>query len=335
MKLPRARRTLAGMRSTSLNGAALAVHPGDALGSKPPVVRALGLRQSYGTAEAVRGVDLEIRQGEIFALLGPNGAGKTTTLEILEGFLRPSSGEVEVLGVDPRVAGRAWRERIGIVLQESLPEGELTVSECLSLYAGYYAAPREVGDALEQVGLKDQATRRCEHLSGGQLRRLDVALALIGNPDLVFLDEPTTGFDPAARRAMWDVIEGLSASGTTILLTTHYMDEAERLADTIAVMAHGEIVAIGNPASLRSRQQSTGEISFSLPVGLEPHELPIALGAKPLGPDGKVRVSTDDAVSTLLAVTRWALDHGHALPDLELRRITLEDVYLQLTNGAG
>jgi ABC-2 type transport system ATP-binding protein len=180
-----------------------------------------GLRRSYGAFEAVRGIDLEIKRGEIFALLGPNGAGKTTTLEILEGFRERSGGDVEVLGVDPEHGGRAWRERIGIVLQDSFPEPELTVRECVALYAGYYCAPRDVNDTLAQVGLADLGSRRCQQLSGGERRRLDVALALIGDPELLFLDEPTTGFDPAARRAMWQLVASLRSKGTTVVLTTH------------------------------------------------------------------------------------------------------------------
>jgi ABC-2 type transport system ATP-binding protein len=292
-----------------------------------------GLRRSYGAFEAVRGIDLEIGRGEIFALLGPNGAGKTTTLEILEGFRKRSGGDAAVLGVDPEHGDRAWRERIGIVLQDSFPEPELTVRECVSLYAGYYSAPRNLDDTLAQVGLTELASRRCEQLSGGQRRRLDVALALIGDPELVFLDEPTTGFDPAARRAMWELVESLRSDGTTIVLTTHYMEEAERLADRVAVMAHGEIVATGTPASLGSRPELTAEITCSLPAGVELRQLPVGIGATATEAGGKVRIDTDDPVSTLFALTRWALEHDHQLPDLELRRPTLEDVYLQLTTG--
>jgi ABC-2 type transport system ATP-binding protein len=290
-----------------------------------------GLRHRYRGLEAVRGIDLEIERGEIFALLGPNGAGKTTTLEILEGFRERSGGEVEVLGVDPADGDRGWRERIGIVLQDSVPEPELTVRECVSLYAGYYSEPRDVGSTLAEVGVAQLGAKRCEQLSAGQRRRLDVALALIGDPELLFLDEPTTGFDPAARRAMWDLVENLRSGGTTIVLTTHFMDEAEHLADRIAVMAHGEIVATGTPGSLGTRRQLAGEISFSLPRGVNLRELPVGIGA----PDGdrgaKVRVQTDDPVSALFSLTRWALTHDHELPDLEVRRPTLEDVYLDLT----
>jgi len=211
----------------------------------PPVIEVRGLRMSYGGFEAIRGVDLEVRAGEVFAFLGPNGAGKTTTVEILEGFRRRTAGEIAVLGEDPANAGGEWRARIGVVLQESEPEPELTVQECLSLYAGYYPMTRSITETLELVGLSEQSQTRCSWLSGGQRRRLDVGLALVGDPELLFLDEPTTGFDPSARRSAWTVISGLRDLGKTILLTTHYMDEAEHLADRIAVIARGQIVAEG------------------------------------------------------------------------------------------
>jgi ABC-2 type transport system ATP-binding protein len=232
-------------------------------------IQVRGLRKSYGSTEAVRGVDLDVRTGEILALLGPNGAGKTTTVEILEGFHQASAGEVSVLGEDPWNGDRALRDRVGIVLQESQPELGLTVRESLELYAGYYSAPRDVDDTMALAGLSEQAAQQTTRLSGGQRRRLDVALALIGDPALIFLDEPTTGFDPAARRASWDVIAGLRALGTTILLTTHYMEEAERLADRIAVMREGVIVATGTPATLGGRTRARRPVAVTQPEGLD------------------------------------------------------------------
>jgi ABC-2 type transport system ATP-binding protein len=297
-----------------------------------PAISVRGLRRSYGSFEAVRGIDLEIARREIFALLGPNGAGKTTTLEILEAFRKRSGGEARVLGVDPEQGDRAWRERLGIVLQESQPEPELTVGECLALYAGYYTNPRPVDDTLAKVGLAELADRRCALLSGGERRRLDVALALIGDPELLFLDEPTTGFDPAARRAMWDLVEDLRMSGTTIVLTTHYMEEAERLADRIAVIVDGRIVAQGTPDSLGARNLITAEISFTVPTGVGLEGLPVGVGVTGIDDDGKARVRCEDAVSAMFSLTRWALNHDHQLADLELRRATLEDVYLHLTS---
>jgi ABC-2 type transport system ATP-binding protein len=274
---------------------------------------------------------LRVERGEIFALLGPNGAGKTTTLEILEGFLARSGGEAQVLGADPGLAGRPWRARLGVMLQESRPEPELTVRECLSLYAGYHAHPRPVEDTLRQVGLADRAPRRCGALSGGEQRRLDLALALVGGPELLFLDEPTTGLDPAARRSTWTLIEELRQTGTTIVLTTHYMDEAERLADRIAVIARGTIVATGTPHSLRAASSADTEISFTVPPGVRAGELPVGLAVTEIDPDGRVRVRRHEPVQALLSLTSWAVEQGHALRDLQVRRPTLEDVYLELT----
>ena len=299
-----------------------------------PVISVRGLVKRYGRREAVRGIDLEVHRGEIFAFLGPNGAGKTTTVEILEGFRARTSGEVTVLGVDPAEAGGGWRDRVGVVLQESEPEPGRSVRECLELYAGYYRAPRSIGDTLALVGLADKADTLASELSGGQRRRLDMALALIGDPELIFLDEPTTGFDPSARRAAWEVIVGLCTLGKTVFLTTHYMDEAEYLADRVAVIAAGQIVAQGTPRTLGGRDRLTAEISFTVPDGVQLAQLPLGIGAPRIESDGKVRVSTEDPVSALFSLTCWALKTDHQLPGLALRRATLEDVYLTLTDPA-
>jgi ABC-2 type transport system ATP-binding protein len=289
-------------------------------------VEVRGLSVRYGDVEAVRGIDLAVRGGEILALLGPNGAGKTSTIEVLEGFRAPAAGEISVLGADPWTAPRAWRERIGIVLQDSNPELNLTVRECLRLYAGYYAAPRDVDGTIALVGLEERADAEATKLSGGQRRRLDVALALIGDPELIFLDEPTTGFDPAARRQAWEVIGGLRALGKTIVLTTHYMEEAERLADRIVVMARGEIVADGTPTTLGGRDRAAALVSFTLPPGA---------GAPPRGCEvdahGRVVLRTERPMAELHELTGWALERRLELTDLEIRRPTLEDVYLELT----
>jgi ABC-2 type transport system ATP-binding protein len=306
--------------------------PGPANGH---AIVARGLRCTYGSFEALKGIDLEVARGEIFALLGPNGAGKTSAIEIFEGFRRRSGGEVTVLGEDPAGAGRAWRERIGVVLQESLPEPELTVRECAQLYAGYYSAPRDVHDTIATVGLADMAERRCDQLSGGQRRRLDVALALIGDPELLFLDEPTTGFDPAARRAAWDLVLELRALGKTIVLTTHYMDEAERLADRIAVIAAGELVATGTPGTLASRELMDAQASFTLPPGIDFEELPASLDASPPDQARVVRVRAPDPARSLYSLTRWAVERELDLRDLEVRRPSLEEIYLSLTDNTG
>ena len=296
------------------------------------VISIRALHKRYGDHEAVRGINLEVRRGEIFAFLGPNGAGKTTTVEILEGFRQADAGEVEVLGTNPWRAPSAWRERIGIVLQESEAEPGLTVRECLELYAGYYRAPRDAQETLALVALSEQADQRASALSGGQRRRLDVALALIGDPELIFLDEPTTGFDPSARRAAWEVIAGLRTLGKTVFLTTHYMEEAERLADRIAVIAAGELVAQGTPQTLGGRQLARTHITFMPPHGTSVAELPAALSehaSKDTG--GRIALSSATVAADLHALSGWALGHGFALDDLEVRRPTLEDVYLSLT----
>jgi ABC-2 type transport system ATP-binding protein len=296
------------------------------------VITARGLSKRYGEVEALRGIDLEIRQGEIFAFLGPNGAGKTTTLEILEGFRRPSGGEVSVLGVDPGKGGRRLRERVGIVLQESRPEPGLSVRESLELYAGYYTQPRDVHETLALVGLGDRADALAEQLSGGQQRRLDVALALIGDPELLFLDEPTTGFDPSARRAAWNMLEGLRALGKTIFLTTHYMEEAERLADGMAVIAGGEVVADGTPGTLGGRNRQAATIRFTLPDQAA-GELPTRFRAAVVEPGGSVTIRSESPLVDVHSLADWALARGLDLPDLDVRRPLLEDVYLALTKG--
>ena len=296
------------------------------------VIDVSGLRMRYGTFEAVRGIDLRVRRGEVFAFLGPNGAGKTTTVEILEGYRLRTGGEVTVLGRDPRHAGPAWRARIGVVLQESEPERDLTAAECLQLYAGYYPAPRGVGETLELVGLSDKAGVMASRLSGGQRRRLDVALALIGDPELLFLDEPTTGFDPSARRAAWEMIGGLRALGVTVFLTTHYMDEAEHLADRVAVIADGQIVAEGTPATLAGRQHAAAEIRFTLPPGATADDLPEPVRSALAGKDGdRMLVHASSIVPVLGPLIRWAEANGSDLADLDVRRPSLEDIYLSLT----
>ena len=293
------------------------------------VISVRGLRKRYGDVEAVAGIDLQVSRGEIFAFLGPNGAGKTTTVEILEGFLERSGGEVSVLGVDPARATAAWRDRIGVVLQESQPEPGLTVRECLELYAGYYSAPRDIAETIGLVGLEGKADALAEQLSGGQRRRLDVALALVGDPELIFLDEPTTGFDPSARRTAWGVVTGLRELGKTVFLTTHYMDEAENLADRIAVIAKGRIVAEGTPRTLGGRERMAALIRFSLPDGLV---LPEALrGHVRSATDARVVLESREPLADVKALAEWALARGLDLPDLDVRRPSLEDVYLELT----
>jgi ABC-2 type transport system ATP-binding protein len=295
------------------------------------VIEAAGLRMSYDGFEAVRGIDLQVRHGEIFTFLGPNGAGKTTTVEILEGHRNRTGGEVRVLGVDPQHADREWRARVGVVLQTSRVEQELTARECLELYAGYYPAPRPVEEVIELVGLKKRADVRGGHLSGGQQRRLDVALALIGDPELVFLDEPTTGFDPSARRAAWEMIDGLRKLGKTIFLTTHYMDEAESLADRIAVLSAGLIVAEGTPATLGGRDRAPYQITFTLPDGVTIEALVSRESARQLGESGKVLIESEQVMATLHALSGWAIERGYEISDLTVHRPGLEDVYLSLT----
>ena len=276
----------------------------------PSAIVVTDLRKSYGSTEALRGVDFEVAEGEVFGLLGPNGAGKTTTVEILEGYRPRDGGSASVLGFDPGASPRELRERIGVVLQQSDLSPLLTVRETHELFAGYYANPRDVGEVIELVGLGEKRDARVKTLSGGQKRRLDLGIALVGNPDLVFLDEPTTGFDPAARRAAWDMIRALRTLGTTILLTTHYLDEAQQLADRVAVLRDGEIVRQGTPAELIGDSGLT-EIRYRR--------------------DGELVVSqTTHPTRALHDLTAEALADGRELEHLEVRRPTLEDVYLEL-----
>jgi ABC-2 type transport system ATP-binding protein len=276
-------------------------------------IRATGLRKTYGDNEAVRGIDLEVARGEVFGFLGPNGAGKTTTIEILEGYRPRTAGEVSVLGIDPAQPTPDWRERVGLVLQECEFSPVLTVSETLNQFASLYSEPRDVGETLELVGLGGKEKERVGRLSGGQKRRVDVAVGLIGDPELIFLDEPTTGFDPTARRGAWKMIGELRDLGKTVFLTTHYMDEAQHLADRVAILREGRIVAQGSPAELGSASGRT-VITFRR-------------GGK------EERVETDDAQAELYRLLSEARDKGETLENLEARRPTLEDVFLELTGG--
>ncbi|MDH3464050.1 MAG: ABC transporter ATP-binding protein [Acidimicrobiia bacterium] len=292
-----------------------------------PPITVRGLVKEYDDTVAVAGVDLEVGEGEVFALLGPNGAGKTTTVEILEGHRARTSGQVEVLGFDPEVGGRPFRERIGIVLQETAVEPELTVSEVLDVYGDVYPRRRRTPELIELVGLEEKARARVKTLSGGQKRRLELALGLVGDPDLVFLDEPTTGFDPSARRQAWSIVENLATLGKTILLTTHYMDEAQFLANRIAIIAAGSIVAEGTPDNLGGRAQAKATIRFALPPGTNTSDLPI----KPTRvSNGFVELSDGQPTRLLNQLTGWALDRGIELEKLSVERPSLEDVYLEL-----
>jgi ABC-2 type transport system ATP-binding protein len=294
-----------------------------------PAVSVRGLRKSYGSLEAVRGVDLDIAEGEVFALLGPNGAGKTTTVEILEGHRARTAGEVSVLGFDPARGERAFRRRIGIVLQETGVERFLTVAEIVELYRGYYSRPRGLDEILELVGLTAKRDELVRRLSGGQQRRLDVAVGLAGDPDLLFLDEPTTGFDPAARRGAWEMIRSLQELGKTVFLTTHYMDEAQELADRVAIIADGRIVAEGPPASLIGDADQGAVVRFRLPPAAP--ALPVALRTVASVEGDRVEFRTTDPTKTLNSLTNWALRRGVVLIGLEVTRPSLEDVYLALT----
>jgi len=297
-----------------------------------PAIEVQDLRKNYGSVEAVRGISFTVGEGEVFSLLGPNGAGKTTTVEILEGYRRRDGGTVSVLGHDPVRGERSFKERIGIVLQQTGVEEFLTVREAVDMFRGYYPHPRPTGEIIELVELKPKQNSRITTLSGGQRRRLDVALALAGDPDLVFLDEPTTGFDPAARRNAWQVVKNLSDLGKTILLTTHYMDEAQFLADQVAVVVGGVIVAEGPPSTLAGRETAATRIRFRAMDGAGPP--PIAGVDASKVSDGVVELRTQNPTPVLHQLTSWALERGHPLEALEVGRPTLEDVYLELTGEA-
>ena len=293
------------------------------------VIEVADLTKSYGDVHAVRGISFSVDKGECVAVLGPNGAGKTTTVEILEGYRTRDSGSVSVLGVDPAHGGTELRQRIGIVLQECGVEPFLTVTEVLTMNAGYYRHPLAVADVIHVVGLDEKAKARVKSLSGGQKRRLDVALGLIPDPELLFLDEPTTGFDPAARRHAWEMIKSLHQFGKTVLLTTHYMDEAQALADRVIVIAEGEIVAEGPPESIGGRADAAAQIRFLLPANITIEQLPVT--AEVAG-DGAVLVTTPTPTEALRILTAWAADHGGELAQLTVTRPSLDDIYVALTS---
>jgi ABC-2 type transport system ATP-binding protein len=295
---------------------------------EPAAVRVRGLVKSYSGVRAVQGIDLDIWPGEIFALLGPNGAGKTTTVEILEGYRSRDSGEVTVLGYDPGRQRAKLKSRVGIVLQRPGVERYLTVTETIQMYASYYPHPRPAAEVIDLVGLDAKRDSRVTKLSGGQVRRLDVAIALAGDPDLLFLDEPTTGFDPSARREAWEVVKNLASLGKTVLLTTHYMDEAQYLADRVAVIAAGRIVAEGPPATLGDRNLAGARVRYRSPAATPPDGL-----AGTLGPDGFTEFISRDVVRDLHRLTGWSLDCGVSLDGLEVIRPSLEDVYLSLAGA--
>lgn len=293
-----------------------------------PAIEVQGLVKRYGELTAVDGVDLNIETGEVFALLGPNGAGKTTTVEILEGHRKADSGMVSVLGHDPSVSGRDLRERVGIVLQEGSIEGEFSVREVLSFYGRMYPRRIPTVDLIDLVGLQQKADSRVKTLSGGQQRRLELALGLVGDPDLIFLDEPTTGFDPSARRQAWAVLDNLTALGKTILLTTHYMDEAQHLADRIALIDKGRIVAEGTPATLGGRADGATRITFSLREGVDASTIPL----DPVVSKGRMfEIEANSPTIDLHRLTSWAVERGVELEGLRVEQPSLEDIYLELT----
>jgi ABC-2 type transport system ATP-binding protein len=289
------------------------------------------LRKAYGRTDALRGVTFEVRRGEIFALLGPNGAGKTTVIEILEGYRRRTSGDARVLGADPGRPTRSWRERIGLVLQECELDPNLTVRETVRLFSSFYPEPSQVEETIELAGLAGVGDTRVGQLSGGQRRRVDVAVGIVGNPELVFLDEPTTGFDPTARRGAWTMIDGLRGLGKTILLTTHYMDEAQRLADRIGILREGELVAIGSVEEIGAGLRADALIRFRLPDGFAPHDI-AGEAALPVEMEGDlVTIRAADPQAALYRLTSWATHEGVHLAGLEVTRPSLEEMFLELT----
>jgi ABC-2 type transport system ATP-binding protein len=294
------------------------------------VIDVRGLHKAYGDVEAVRGIDIHVERGEVFALLGPNGAGKTTTVEILEGYRERTAGEVSVLGSDPAKGGVELKRRIGIVLQSTGVDPYLTVRETIDLYAGYYPSPRSVDEVIDLVGLAEKRNTRVNKLSGGQQRRLDVAIALAGDPELLFLDEPTTGFDPNARRNAWEIVKNLTGIGKTIFLTTHFMDEAQYLATRAAVIAKGSIVAEGTPGTLGGRDHMQTRIRCKVPEGQPP---PPDLGTASSLPDGSLEIRADNATKVVHDLTTWALERGFVFDVLEVSQPSLEDVYIELTGG--
>ena len=293
------------------------------------VIEVRGLTKSYGDVEAVRGIDLHVDRGEVFALLGPNGAGKTTATEILEGYRTRSGGEVSVLGHDPAKGELDLKKRIGIVLQSTGVDPFLKVRETVDMYSGYYEHPRNPDEVIDLVGLAEKRTTRVSKLSGGQQRRLDVAVALAGDPEVLFLDEPTTGFDPNARRNAWEIVKNLTALGKTVFLTTHYMDEAQYLANRVAVIAKGVIVAEGPPDTIAGRDRMTPRIRYRLPEGAPQ---PPDRGQTML-PNGSFELKVEDPTVALHELTGWAVERGISFETIEVTRPSLEDVYLELTGG--
>ena len=294
-----------------------------------PAIEVRGLHKSYGQVEAVRGINLCVSKGEVFALLGPNGAGKTTTVEILEGHRGRSAGDVSVLGYDPGRNARALKRHIGIVLQSTSVEPYLSVEETINLFRGYYPHPLPLEQVLEVIGLREQRRTRVKRLSGGQQRRLDVAIGLAGDPELLFLDEPTTGFDPSARRGVWEMIRNLQSLGKTILLTTHYMDEAEHLADRAAIIVDGEIVAEGTPGELSQRD---GSVTIGFRIDSGSGALPEDLGAEQAGNSGRYTITTSTPTRSLHQLTGWAVEQGIELQELSVSRPSLEDLFIELAN---